>query len=182
MSISDKIIRAVDLQKGSLPHRLGRLFATGETKGHEFQISVYDGGTPVDLTGATVLGYFTHSDSSSNEVEGGTVSGNTCTISLNAACYTRSGYFEFDIRLTKDGDANKFTAKAYHYDEESVGGYANLVYASPAGVGALIGKAALAHTHKVFYTAGFLYKLAVLAMRLLPATTANWILGLMYAK
>ena len=54
--------------------------------------------------------------------------------------------------------------------------------ASPAGVGALIGKAALAHTHKVFYTAGFLYKLAVLAMRLLPATTANWILGLMYAK
>lgn len=103
MSISDKIIRTVDLQKGILPHRLGRLFATGETKGHEFQISVYDGGTPVDLTGATVLGYFTPSGSSSNEVEGGTVSGNTCTISLSAACYTRSGYFEFDIRLTKDG-------------------------------------------------------------------------------
>lgn len=103
MSISDKIIRTVDLQKGSLPHRLGRLFATGETKGHEFQISVYDGGTPVDLTGATVLGYFTRSDGSSKEVEGGTVSGNTCTISLSAACYTRSGYFEFDIRLTKDG-------------------------------------------------------------------------------
>ena len=53
---------------------------------------------------------------------------------------------------------------------------------SPAGVGALIGRAALADTHKVFYTAGFTYKLAVLAMRLLPATAANWILGKLYAS
>ena len=43
-------------------------------------------------------------------------------------------------------------------------------------------KAALSNTHKVFYTAGFLYKLVIFAMRILPSTTANWILGLMYAK
>ena len=54
--------------------------------------------------------------------------------------------------------------------------------ASPAGVGALIGRAALSRTHRVFYTAGFLYKLVIVLMRVLPATTANWILGLMYAK
>ena len=48
--------------------------------------------------------------------------------------------------------------------------------ASPAGVGALIGRAALSDTHRVFYTAGFLYKLVIVAMRILPATAANRIL------
>ena len=54
--------------------------------------------------------------------------------------------------------------------------------ASPAGVGALIGRAALSDTHRVFYTAGFLYKLVIVAMRILPATAANRILGWMYAN
>ena len=54
--------------------------------------------------------------------------------------------------------------------------------ASPEGVGALIARAALRSDHKVLYTAGFTYKLVILLMRLLPSTTANWILGLLYAK
>ena len=54
--------------------------------------------------------------------------------------------------------------------------------AQPEAVGALIGKVALKNSHHVFYTAGFSYKLVIFLMRLLPPTTANWILSKLYAS
>ncbi len=49
-------------------------------------------------------------------------------------------------------------------------------------VGAVLGRAALSKSRKVFYTVGFLYQMAILLMRLLPSTAANAILGKMYAE
>lgn len=53
---------------------------------------------------------------------------------------------------------------------------------SARSVGIVLGKAALSQSRKVFYTPGLAYKLAVLLMRVLPAGTANAILGRMYAN
>ena len=53
---------------------------------------------------------------------------------------------------------------------------------SPEAVGAVLARAALSGSHKVFYTVGFLYKAAVTLVHILPSTAANRILGWMYAN
>ncbi len=91
---------------------------------------------------------------------------------------TRTGFTDARSRSVEGDEAygGRIARSVARMEKDERGG------ASPAGVGALIGRAALSDTHKVFYTAGFLYKLVMVLMRILPATTANWILGLMYAK
>jgi len=100
------------------------------------------------------------------------------TISAVMPGDTRTGFTDARARSAAGDEAygGRITRSVARMEKDERRG------ASPGGVGALIGRAALADTHKVFYTAGFTYKLAVLAMRLLPATAANWILGKMYAS
>jgi NAD(P)-dependent dehydrogenase (short-subunit alcohol dehydrogenase family) len=93
--------------------------------------------------------------------------GDTCTGFTDARDHVVAGDEEYGGRISR-------SVSRMEKDERSG--------ASPEGVGALIGKAALSESGKVFYTAGFLYKAAVLLMRLLPSTAANRILGSMYAK
>lgn len=52
----------------------------------------------------------------------------------------------------------------------------------PRVVGAALGRAALSKSRKVFCTVGFVYRLVIFLMRLLPSTAANAILGKMYAE
>ena len=52
---------------------------------------------------------------------------------------------------------------------------------SASVVGAVLGRAALSRSRKVFYTVGLVYQLVIFLMRLLPSTAANAILGKMYA-
>ena len=100
------------------------------------------------------------------------------TISAVMPGDTRTGFTDARSRSVEGDEAygGRIARSVARMEKDERGG------ASPAGVGALIGRAALSDTHKVFYTAGFLYKLVMVLMRILPATTANWILGLMYAK
>ncbi len=53
---------------------------------------------------------------------------------------------------------------------------------SASVVGAALGRAALSKSRKVFCTVGFVYRLVIFLMRLLPSTAANAILGKMYAE
>ena len=91
---------------------------------------------------------------------------------------TRTGFTDARARSVEGDEAygGRISRSVARMEKDERGG------ASPAGVGALIGRAALSNTHRVFYTAGFLYKLVILAMRILPATAANRILGWMYAN
>lgn len=105
MSISDKIRKTTDLDRGVELHQLGRLFGTDETNGHTFQITVIDQGEPVDLTGASLVGYFVKSDDVTVTIDGTNVSasGNVATVSLPTNCYTVTGRFTFLIRATLNG-------------------------------------------------------------------------------
>ena len=105
-SIADKIKKTVDLQRGVDLHQLGRLFGSDETLGHEFIITVLDGGEPVDLTGATIAGYFFKPDGLVEPIlgeENTSVDGNTVTVRLTAPCYTATGRFTFTIRANHNG-------------------------------------------------------------------------------
>ena len=53
---------------------------------------------------------------------------------------------------------------------------------SASVVGVALGRAALSKSRKVFCTVGFVYRLVIFLMRLLPSTAANAILGKMYAE
>jgi len=105
-SIADKIKKTVDLQRGVDLHQLGRFFGSDETLGHEFIITILDGGEPVDLTGATIAGYFFKPDGLVEPIlgeENTSVDGNTVTVRLTAPCYTATGRFTFTIRANHNG-------------------------------------------------------------------------------
>ncbi len=91
---------------------------------------------------------------------------------------TRTGFTDARSRSAAGDEAygGRISRSVARMEKDERGG------ASPEGVGGLIARAALRNDHRVFYTAGFVYKLVMVLMRLLPATAANRILGMMYAK
>ncbi len=91
---------------------------------------------------------------------------------------TRTGFTDARDRIVAGDEeyGGRISRSVSRMEKDERGG------AAPEGVGALIGKAALSGSRRVFYTAGFVYKLAVFAMRILPSGAANRILGWMYAN
>ena len=91
---------------------------------------------------------------------------------------TRTGFTDARARSFAGDDAygGRISRSVAKMEKDERGGVAASV------VGAALGRAALSKSRKVFCTVGFVYRLVIFLMRLLPSTAANAILGKMYAE
>lgn len=63
----------------------------GDSRAHEWRITVLEHGKPADLSGYTLMGYMRRSDGSTVAIPNGSVSGNVCSIRFSKACYAVEG-------------------------------------------------------------------------------------------
>ena len=91
---------------------------------------------------------------------------------------TRTGFTDARARSFAGDDAygGRISRSVAKMEKDERGGVSSSV------VGAALGRAALSKSRKVFCTVGFVYRLVIFLMRLLPSTAANAILGKMYAE
>lgn len=82
-------------------------FLTGDKEGHTFRIAVVDRQGPVDLTGASVTGWFIPNDQGLVDDQSvplkGSVEGNVAILSLPPEAYLEEGRFRLVIKLNHDG-------------------------------------------------------------------------------
>ena len=91
---------------------------------------------------------------------------------------TRTGFTDGRLRRD-DGDeeyGGRIGRSVAKMEADERGG------ADPAAVGAFLGRVALSARKQVLYTVGFSYKMAVLLVKLLPASAANRLIGALYAR
>lgn len=81
------------------------VIATKDSNANVIGVNVFDDGSEVDLTGCTVIGYFTRQDGHVEKLIGG-VSGNRAIVILNANCYTLEGRFTLVIKVKNDSGLN----------------------------------------------------------------------------
>ena len=91
---------------------------------------------------------------------------------------TRTGFTDARARSFAGDDAygGRISRSVAKMEKDERGGV------SASVVGAALGRAALSKSRKVFCTVGFVYRLVIFLMRLLPSTAANAILGKLYAE
>lgn len=91
---------------------------------------------------------------------------------------TRTGFTDARARSFAGDDAygGRISRSVAKMEKDERGGV------SASVVGTALGRAALSKSRKVFCTVGFVYRLVIFLMRLLPSTAANAILGKMYAE
>ena len=98
MAASRTIIRETELNQEIKRDCLGSLFAEGDSQAHVFKVSVLTDGKAQALSGYSVFGYFMRPNETTVIITG-SVSGNTVTITLQAACYVYPGNFQLIIRV-----------------------------------------------------------------------------------
>lgn len=98
------IPRIIDLAHGHRkPEYLPNvLIEVGDVLSHRWDVTVYEHGEAVDLTDATVIGYFIRSDGYTVPVTG-SVSGNVATVLTAASCCAVKGDMACVMKLTKNG-------------------------------------------------------------------------------
>lgn len=94
--MANEINLRADLKEDREIHSAGVLFA-GDT-GTKIKCTVTSGGQPVTLTG-TVRGYVIRADGEMITITNGTISGNTVTITLTAACCEVEGDLRISIKI-----------------------------------------------------------------------------------
>lgn len=90
----------VDLDRGIKKTYLDTIFATEDNKAHRFDVSLHLKKEPLDLpSGATVSAYFIRYSDNGTVMLDGKVSGNIASVTLNKACYNKSGPFALVIKV-----------------------------------------------------------------------------------
>lgn len=95
----------IDLNSGKL-HRswLNHGIGVEDVKANGFGVRVFRNGAPVNLSGASVYGYFTNSAGVMTSItSGNSVSGNEAYVVLPAACYETPGKFTLAVKLIGGG-------------------------------------------------------------------------------
>lgn len=88
---------AVDLDKTLTKTILRDLFVTEDKNAHVFEVKLTRSGVDVDLTGATVTGYFMRYKDQISVPLTGSVQNNTARIALDASCYTMRTMFSLTV-------------------------------------------------------------------------------------
>ena len=88
------------------------LIVYGAQNGHEWQITVLDGGAPADLTGASVLAYFARADGKT-VLQPGEISGNVVTIDFSAACCAVVGRIGVSVRMSQGDQRLTLAQRAF---------------------------------------------------------------------
>lgn len=104
MSVGTKLNYTYNLNQGVKLTILPMAFMTGDKEGHTFRISVVDRDGDVDLTGASVSGWFIPNDKGLVDDLSiplvGTVNRNVASLSLPANAYLETGRFSLVIKLS----------------------------------------------------------------------------------
>lgn len=104
MAVYKEDFVTIDLATGRLFRSFNnRSIGLGDNNGDVFGFSVERNGTPVDLTGVTVMGYFIRADRTTILVSGER-EGNRCWVVLPDSCYAVDGQFTLSIKLVGDSD------------------------------------------------------------------------------
>ena len=107
MALYHESIIDIDLEEQTVVrtffnHALGE----GDSLKDRFGVRLFRNGEPVELDGATCVGYFIRYPSGDTVViNGGTFSGNTAYVELPEACYVYPGRFSLVIKIAS-GDVN----------------------------------------------------------------------------
>lgn len=88
------------------------LMLPGDKKAHVWRITVYNGNSPANFTGASVTGYFLRRDRVLVTCPG-TIAGNVITVELTAGCYSVSGGLRGAVRVTTTGKTVTLADKAF---------------------------------------------------------------------
>lgn len=103
--VSSAIIARVDLNQTISKTILRDLFVTEDKNAHVFRVEITRGGEPVDLTGATVSGWFTrYKDNVSIPMEGGKIDGqNVAVLTMGESCYELRTMFSVTVGVSLGG-------------------------------------------------------------------------------
>lgn len=107
------INQTVDLSRGYTPVIWpDALMVSGDDKAHTWRVSVMDGGTPADLTSATITGFFVREDGVTVAVAG-SVSDNTASVTLAQNCYAVPGRLGGVLRMEVSGKTVTLSSVMY---------------------------------------------------------------------
>lgn len=102
MSLYHEDIVDIELNGGSV-HRsfINYLLSEGDIGANRFGVRLFRGGSPVDISGATCIGYFIRYGSGETVIisDGGAATGNEAFITLPESCYAVSGQFTLVIKI-----------------------------------------------------------------------------------
>lgn len=93
---------SVDLNSGVLVTPIKPEFFVGDEEAHQFIIHCYRDApkNQIDLSGASVDGYFVRADGATIPIEG-QVENNAAVVQLPPACYARQGRFKFTVKIVR---------------------------------------------------------------------------------
>ena len=94
---------SADLSKSLDKTDLHTLFVMGDNQAHRFELEILSGSKAVDLTSATVTGYFTNFKEDTTVTVPGKVEGGKAVVVLTKPCYTLHGQFVLAIQV-KSGE------------------------------------------------------------------------------
>ena len=94
---------SIDLNETIKPTELHTLFVVGDKQAHRFEIEIKRGSEAVDLSDATVTGYFTNFKEKTTIQVDGKAEASRAIVTLKNSCYTLHGQFVLLIQV-KTGD------------------------------------------------------------------------------
>lgn len=98
----------VDLNAQLATRLMPGVLQQGDAEANVFEIRVFKGKEPADLSGFTAAGYFQRGDSDRVPISG-TIEGNAVTVQLEAECYAVSGDYIAFVRLISASTGEKIT-------------------------------------------------------------------------
>lgn len=106
MAFYQEDIVTLELNRGTVYRSFaGHALGGGDIAANRFGFRCVRNGVPVDLTGASIQGYFIRSNGTTVVISGGLASGDTAFITLPQSCYAIEGNFTLTIKLV-GGDAS----------------------------------------------------------------------------
>ena len=104
MSIYREDIVDIELESGTVFRSfIYKAIGEGDVNGNRFGFRCLRDGTPVSLTGSSIIGHFIRADGNTIVIDGGAVTGDTAYITLPTACYAIEGNFTLAIKLSGGG-------------------------------------------------------------------------------
>lgn len=97
-------IADIDLENGTVMRSFANhVICEGDSEANRFGVRIRRNGVPVDIGGATCIGYFIRANGETVVINGGSFNGQEAFVSLPDSCYTVIGNFTLVIKLVGAG-------------------------------------------------------------------------------
>ena len=105
MELIHRDIVDIDLDTGTVFRSFAnKMIVYADKEANLFGFRCLRNGTPVTLTGLTVVGYFIRADGGTIIINEGSANGDTAYVTIPETCYAYEGNFSLAIKLTDGGD------------------------------------------------------------------------------